>query len=48
MATSGVSLIFILIGVLGTFVTVLPERLSIWSYVVASAILLLGIVFRRI
>ncbi len=49
----GVALIFVLIGVLGTFLGVLPsvagfsgELIGIWSYIVATVILLLGIFIR--
>lgn len=36
------------IGVLGTFLALLPEAVGIWSYVAATAVLIAGILFRRI
>ncbi|MBA3851238.1 MAG: hypothetical protein H0X59_02575 [Chloroflexi bacterium] len=51
--TMGVALVFVVIGVLGTFLGVLPsvggfsgELIGIWSYIVATVILLLGIFIR--
>ncbi len=53
MLTIGVALVLVIIGVLGTFLGVLPavlgfsgELIGIWSYIVATAILLLGIFIR--
>jgi len=53
MLTIGVALVFVVIGVLGTFLGVLPavldfsgELIGIWSYIVATVILLLGIFIR--
>lgn len=53
LLTIGVALVFVLIGVLGTFLGVLPtvasfsgELIGVWSYVVATVILLLGIFIR--
>jgi hypothetical protein len=48
LVTIGIACVFILIGVLGTFVTILPERIGVWSYVAATGILALGTIFRRI
>jgi hypothetical protein len=55
LATIAVALVFVVIGVAGTFLKLLPaiagysgERIGIGSYVVATVILLLGIFFRRI
>ena len=33
-------------GALGTFADVLPERVGIWSYIVATVVMLAGVVFR--
>ncbi len=53
LVTIAVALVFVVIGVLGTFLSVLPqvlgfsgELIGIWSYIVATAILLLGIFIR--
>ncbi len=50
MLTIGVALVFVVIGVLGTFLGMLPavlgfsgELIGIWAYIVATVILLLGI-----
>ena len=34
------------VGALGTFADVLPERVGIWSYIVASVVMLAGVIFR--
>ncbi len=53
MLTVAVALVFVVIGVLGTFLAVLPavfgfsgELIGIWSYIAATVILLLGIFIR--
>ncbi len=53
LLTIGVALVFVLIGVLGTFLGVLPtvvgfsgELIGVWSYILATVILLLGIFIR--
>ena len=48
LATIGVATILIFVGVLGTFLGILPEKVGIWSYVAATAVLLIGIIFRRV
>lgn len=48
LVTIGVGTVFILVGVLGTFLGILPEKVGIWSYVAATGILLIGIIFRRV
>lgn len=48
IATIGVAVVFILIGVLGTFLKVLPENVGVWSYVLATIIMLAGVIFRKI
>lgn len=55
LGTIAVALIFVFVGVLGTFAHLLPdiggftgELIGIWSYVVATAIMLLGIFFKEI
>jgi hypothetical protein len=48
IATIGVAVVFILIGVLGTFLSILPETVGIWSYVIATVVMMAGIIFRRI
>lgn len=53
LLTIGVALVLVLIGVLGTFLGVLPtvagfsgELIGIWSYIAATILLLLGIFIR--
>jgi len=41
-----VTLVLIGIGVLGTFVGVLPDDVGVWSYVAATVLMLLGIFLR--
>lgn len=36
------------VGALGTFAGVLPETLGIWSFVLATIVLLLGVFLRRV
>ena len=43
-----VALILIVVGLLGTYGTVLPDRYGIIAFVAATVILLIGMVFRRI
>ncbi len=43
-----VALILIIVGLLGTYGTFLPEKVGIIAFVAATAILLIGMVFRRI
>lgn len=50
-----VALVFVLIGVLGTFAGLLPsiggissQAIGAWSFIVAAVILLLGMVFEGI
>ena len=46
LITIGVAVIFIVIGLLGTFLGVLPEKVGAWSYVIATVIMLLGVALR--
>jgi hypothetical protein len=55
MPTIIVGLVFVLLGLLGTFAGALPalagmssETLGAWSFVVAGVILLLGMIFEGI
>ena len=43
-----VALILIIVGLLGTYGSLLPDRIGIIAVVAATAILLVGMVFRRI
>ena len=43
-----VALVLILIGLLGTYGTVLSDSIGIIAFVAATAILLIGMVFRQI
>lgn len=48
LATIGIAVVLIIVGVLGTFAGILPERVGIWSYVLATVVLMLGVLFKRI
>ena len=43
-----VSLVLVLVGILGTFIDLLPERLSVWSLVAATVLMVLGVFLRRL
>jgi hypothetical protein len=43
-----VALVLIVVGLLGTYGTVLPDRIGMLSFVLATAILLIGMVVRQI
>ncbi len=45
LITIAVAVVLVVIGVLGTFVgmPMIPEPVAIWSYVAATALLLLGV-----
>jgi hypothetical protein len=43
LITIAVAVVLIGIGVLGTFVGWLPERVGVWSYVAATAVMLVGV-----
>ena len=43
-----VALVLIIVGLLGTYGTLVPESVGIIAFVAATAILLIGMVFRRI
>jgi uncharacterized membrane protein len=43
-----VAIVLIVVGVLGTFGSLVPERLAIIAFVAATILLLAGMVFRRI
>jgi hypothetical protein len=43
-----VALVLIVVGLLGTYGTVVPDSIGIIAFVAATAILLIGMVFRRI
>lgn len=42
------AMILILVGLLGTYGNVVPERIGILAYVVATVLLILGMIVRRI
>lgn len=55
LMTIAVALVFVVIGVLGTFAHLLPdvagyegELIGVWSYIVATVILLVGIFFKEV
>lgn len=41
------AVLLLVAGVLGTFISVLPRTLGIWSYAAATAVMLLGILSRN-
>jgi hypothetical protein len=43
-----VGLVLIIVGLLGTYGSVLPDSVGIIAFVAATAILLIGMVFRQI
>jgi hypothetical protein len=43
-----VALVLIVLGLVGTFGSLVPERLGVLAFVAATVLLLLGMVFRRI
>jgi len=47
-ATIAVALVLMLVGLLGTYGTFLPDQVGVLAFVAAIALLLLGMVFRRI
>ncbi len=43
-----VALVLIVVGLLGTYGTLLPQQLGILAFAAATVLLLLGMLFRRI
>ncbi len=43
-----VAVVLVIVGALGTFGDVFPDKVGIWSYVAATVVMILGIVFRGI
>ena len=48
MATIGLAVILVIVGILGTFATVVPERVSVLAYIAAGIVMLLGMFARGI
>ena len=48
ISTVLVAVVLTLVGVFGTFIDVLPRKLSLWSYVAATVVMVAGIVTRRL
>jgi uncharacterized membrane protein len=46
--TIAIAIVLIVVGVLGTFASLVPERLAILAFVAATILLLAGMIFRRI
>lgn len=42
-----VAIVLIVIGVLGTFIDILPRKVGLWSYTAATVVMLVGILSRR-
>jgi hypothetical protein len=47
LITIAVAVVLIGVGALGTFADVLPEKVGVWSYVAATAVMLVGVFLRR-
>ena len=47
LGTVLVAVLLTVIGVLGTFVPLLPFRVGAWSYAAATLVMLIGVLFRR-
>ena len=43
-----VAIVLIVVGVLGTFGSLVPERVGILAFVAATVLLIAGMIFRRI
>jgi hypothetical protein len=48
MATIVLAVILVIIGVLGTFASVVPERPAVYAYIAAGILMLLGLFVRGI
>jgi uncharacterized membrane protein len=48
MATIGLAVILVIVGILGTFASVVPERVGVLAYIAAGILMLLGIYARGI
>jgi hypothetical protein len=48
MVTILISVILVIVGVLGTFGNVLPDRVGVFAYIAAGILMLLGIYARGI
>ena len=46
--TIAIAIVLIVIGVLGTFSSFVPERVAILAFVAATILLIAGMIFRRI
>jgi hypothetical protein len=46
MATILLAIILVIVGVLGTFATVVPDRVGVIAYIAAGVLMLLGIFAR--
>lgn len=47
LGTIFVAFVLTLVGVLGTFVAILPRKVGIWSYAAATLVMLIGVLFRK-
>ena len=47
LGTVFVAFLLTLAGVLGTFLSVLPRKIGLWSYAAATLVMLIGVLFRR-
>ena len=48
MRTIVLAVILVIVGVLGTFATIVPERVGVFAYLAAGVLLLLGLFARGI
>jgi hypothetical protein len=46
MATIVLAVILVIVGVLGTFANVIPERPAVYAYIAAGVLMLLGLFVR--
>lgn len=48
MATIGVAVILVIVGILGTFASVVPNQIAVYAYIAAGIVMLFGIFARGI
>jgi hypothetical protein len=48
MATIGLAVILVIVGILGTFGTVLPNQVGVYAFIAAGVVMLFGIYARGI
>jgi uncharacterized membrane protein len=48
VATIGLAVILVIVGILGTFANVVPNQIAVFAYIAAGILMLLGIYARGI